>query len=69
MADAVAGMKDAFRQLSAGQADVPLRPRIRVPAHDGVTLFMPAFVPDTDTPSLAIRLSLCLTGIHSGVCP
>jgi ornithine cyclodeaminase/alanine dehydrogenase-like protein (mu-crystallin family) len=47
MADAILGMKDAFRQLSSGQADMPLRPRIAVPANDGVTLFMPAYLAGT----------------------
>ncbi len=47
MADAVAVVKDAFRQLSAGQADVPLRPRIEVPDHSGVSMFMPAYVSGT----------------------
>jgi ornithine cyclodeaminase len=47
MADAIAGMKEAYRQLSTGQAAVPLRPRISVPAHDGVTLFMPAYLSGT----------------------
>ena len=48
MAEAIAGVKDAFRQLSTGQADVPLRPRLAVPAHDGVSLFMPAYLSETD---------------------
>ena len=40
----VAAMKDAFAQLSAGEATVPLRTSLPVPAHDGATLFMPAYL-------------------------
>ncbi|MFQ5410143.1 MAG: ornithine cyclodeaminase family protein [Anaerolineales bacterium] len=46
MAAAVEGMKTAFRQLSAGAAAVPLRSRVDVPNVNGVSLFMPAHVPD-----------------------
>jgi len=44
MAEAIAGMKEAYIQLSAGQATVPLRSRIDVPAHDGISLTMPAYL-------------------------
>src|SRR3972149_10925127 len=44
MADAVQAMKDAYRQYSMGQADVPLRSRLEIPEAGGVALFMPAFV-------------------------
>ena len=44
MAEAIAGMKEAFAEFSAGRATVPLRPRIEVPEHAGVSLFMPAYV-------------------------
>lgn len=54
MADAIAGMKEAYARLSAGQAEVPLRTRIGIPEHGGVALFMPAFLPGrTD---LAIKI-------------
>ena len=45
MADAIALMKQAFRELSAGTATAPLRTPIDVPAMDAVSLFMPAMVP------------------------
>jgi ornithine cyclodeaminase/alanine dehydrogenase-like protein (mu-crystallin family) len=45
---AVEAMKSAFAQLSAGRAEVPLRTRIDVPAHSGVTLFMPAYLSGDD---------------------
>jgi len=44
MADAVQAMKDAFRQFSNGQAEVPLRSRLEVAESGGVALFMPAYL-------------------------
>jgi ornithine cyclodeaminase/alanine dehydrogenase-like protein (mu-crystallin family) len=54
MNQAIAGMKEAFAQLSTGQADVPLRNRIAVPDQQGVALFMPAFM--RATADLAIKV-------------
>jgi alanine dehydrogenase len=44
MRQAIEAVKGAFAQLSAGRADVPLRTALNVPSHNGVTLFMPAFL-------------------------
>lgn len=44
MGEAIAGMKEAFGQLAAGQADLPLRARVAVPEQEGVALFMPAYM-------------------------
>ncbi|MGH2619277.1 MAG: ornithine cyclodeaminase family protein [Anaerolineales bacterium] len=44
MREAVAAMKVAFGQLSAGRASMPLRGRIDLPAAAGVTLIMPALL-------------------------
>ena len=44
MATAIEAMKEAYSQLSSGQACVPLRSRIDVTQHDGITLFMPALL-------------------------
>ena len=44
MAEAIAGMKQAFAQLSTGQAVVPLRGRVEVAPQQGTTLVMPAFL-------------------------
>ncbi len=52
MADAVAGMKQAFAQFSAGQADVPLRARVQSQA--GTTLVMPAYLAGSD--DLAVKI-------------
>lgn len=54
MADAIAGMKTAFAQLSTGKAVVPLRGRVDVARHQGVTLVMPAFLEETD--DLAVKV-------------
>jgi ornithine cyclodeaminase len=54
MAAAIEGMKDAYAQLSAGKAMVPLRTQIDVPAHQGVSLFMPAYLPTHD--ALAVKI-------------
>ncbi len=44
MADAIAGMKEAYAQLSAGESVVPLRGRVGVPDHNGIVLTMPAYL-------------------------
>lgn len=54
MSKAVEAMKAAFAQLSTGRANVPLRTPIDVPAHNGVTLFMPAYLSDDD--QMAIKI-------------
>jgi len=48
MHQAIEAMKGAFAQLSTGQADVPLRVALNVPRHNGVTLFMPAYLSADD---------------------
>lgn len=54
MPQAVKAVKHAFAQLSAGQADVPLRTALDVPRHNGVTLFMPGYLSEDDTMALKI---------------
>lgn len=44
MPAAIAGMKEAYAQLSAGQANLPLRTQLPVPAYEGVAIFMPAYL-------------------------
>ena len=44
MREAIDAVKEAYRALSAGRAEVPLRLSLPVAPHDGVSLFMPAFV-------------------------
>jgi alanine dehydrogenase len=54
MPRAIEAVKDAFAQLSAGQADVPLRTALDVPRHNGMTLFMPAYLSADDAMALKI---------------
>ena len=44
MREAIEAVKEAYRALSSGNAEVPLRLSLPVAPHDGVSLFMPAFV-------------------------
>jgi len=44
MREAIEVVKDAFAQLSTGQATVPLRTPLEVPKREGVVLFMPAYL-------------------------
>jgi alanine dehydrogenase len=54
MKQAIEALKPAFAQLSTGKADVPLRTPLTVDRHNGVTLFMPAYLSDDD--SMAIKI-------------
>lgn len=54
MKDAIAIVRDAFAQLSNGQATVPLRVPVPIQKHDGVTLFMPAHLHTSD--ALAVKI-------------
>jgi alanine dehydrogenase len=48
MREAIEIVKRAFAQLSAGKAVVPLRTQLPVERHEGVTLFMPAYLSESD---------------------
>lgn len=48
MAEAIQAVKEAYIQLSAGQAVVPLRTPVPVEKWNGVTLFMPAYLAQSD---------------------
>jgi ornithine cyclodeaminase len=54
MSAAVEAMKAAFAQLSAGSAQFPLRSRLEVDAHEGVTLIMPAYLSESE--DLAVKV-------------
>jgi ornithine cyclodeaminase len=56
MKQAIEGMKTAYAALSDGRAEVPLRTRLPVAAHDGLTLFMPAFVRNPAGEALAVKI-------------
>jgi ornithine cyclodeaminase/alanine dehydrogenase-like protein (mu-crystallin family) len=48
MAEAIQAVKEAYAQLSAGQAVVPLRTPVEVEKREAVTLFMPAYLTQSD---------------------
>ena len=48
MAEAIETVKKAFIQLSTGKAEMPLRAHVPVEKRKGVTLFMPAYLADSD---------------------
>ncbi len=48
MTEAIKTVKKAFIQLSSGKAEVPLRTQIPVEKQKGVTLFMPAYLAESD---------------------
>lgn len=54
MREAIEAMKMAFGQLSDGNVTLPLRSRIDVADRDGVTLFMPALLNETDEFALKV---------------
>jgi alanine dehydrogenase len=60
MAQAIDTVKTAFAQLSRGRARVPIRTQLGVPLHDGVTLFMPAYLEQTD------QLGMKMVSVFSG---
>src|SRR5512142_2921896 len=48
MADAIAAVREGFRQFSAGRAVVPPRPSVPVEQNHGSLLLMPGFLPDSE---------------------
>jgi len=56
MKETIETMKQAFAAFSDGRAEVPLRARLRVPPHDALSLFMPAFIQDVQGEALAVKV-------------
>lgn len=54
MAEAIAGMKAAYAELSTGQAVAPLRAHLGIPEHGGTTLIMPAYLRQAS--ALAVKI-------------
>jgi alanine dehydrogenase len=54
MSETIEVVKQAFIELSTGRAIVPLRLAISQEEHDGVTLFMPGYLKDSD--ALAVKV-------------
>lgn len=55
MIEAISAMKDAYRALSAGSVDLPLRTRISVKEEDGAVLFMPAYLNHVDQQVMCLK--------------
>jgi ornithine cyclodeaminase len=56
MQDAIEAMKSAYASLSDGRAESPLRTRLSVPPHEGLVLFMPAYVQAETDEALAVKI-------------
>jgi ornithine cyclodeaminase len=56
MREAIEAMKNAYASLSDGKADAPLRSRLPIPPHNGLALFMPAYVQTNDSEALAVKI-------------
>jgi alanine dehydrogenase len=71
MAQAIEIVKGAFAQLSAGKAVVPIRTQLEVARHEGITLFMPAYLQESDDLGVKIvsvfprNLEMGLPTIHA----
>lgn len=48
MSEAIEGMKQAFAQLSGGDAAVPQRTQLPIAQHQGISVFMPAYLAESD---------------------
>jgi ornithine cyclodeaminase len=66
MQDAIHAMREAFTQLALGKVAMPLRTVIPVPEHQGVALFMPAYLPDLEQLGVKI-VSSYPTNIQQGL--
>lgn len=55
MREAIEIVKQAFIELATGTAESPLRTAIFQPNHDGLTLFMPAYLSEAD--ALAVKIA------------
>jgi len=56
MDETIEAMKNAYASLSDGRAAAPLRTRLPVPPHQGLTLFMPAYVQAEADEALAVKI-------------
>lgn len=58
MDECIAAMKQAYAALSAGTAEVPLRTRLTVAQHEGMSILMPAFVDGASVEEQALAVKL-----------
>ncbi len=55
MSEMISVTKNAYAALSAGQARVPQRTHLPIPAHEGISLFMPAYLRHPSFESLVVK--------------
>lgn len=66
MAAAIEGMKGAFAQLSSGEAQTPQRTQLPIPQHNGISIFMPAYLPSSE--ALAVKIvSVFPRNVENGI--
>ncbi len=58
MHECIAAMKQAYAALSGGAAEVPLRSRLTVAPHEGLSILMPAFVDGASAKEQALAVKL-----------
>lgn len=56
MGETIEAMKRAYASLSDGRAAAPLRTRLPIPPHEGLSLFMPAYVQTDAGEALAVKI-------------
>jgi len=56
MSEAIEAMKQAYASLSDRKADAPMRTRLPIPAHDALSLIMPAYVQNQTSEALAVKV-------------
>jgi alanine dehydrogenase len=55
MSEMISLTKGAFAALSSGEASVPQRIHLPIPAHEGISLFMPAYLQHPSFESLVVK--------------
>lgn len=56
MGQAIEAMKQAYGALSGGKAEMPLRTRLPISPHEGLSLFMPAYVQAGGAEALGVKV-------------
>jgi ornithine cyclodeaminase/alanine dehydrogenase-like protein (mu-crystallin family) len=57
MAEMITATKSAYAALSSGNAEVPLRVHLSIPPHQGISLFMPAYLQHEAGEALAVKIA------------
>jgi len=56
MKECIEAMKRGYAALACGKADVPLRTRIQIPSQNAVSIFMPAYIQDSNGNALTVKI-------------